>query len=35
VQKGAARSLNTKNWHTAIRKRCDGRKKTEEAIDKK
>jgi hypothetical protein len=35
VQKDAARLLNTKNWHEAIRKRCDRRKKTKEAIVKK
>ena len=35
AQNDAARLLNTKNWHAAIRKRCDGRKKTEKAIAKK
>jgi hypothetical protein len=35
MQKDAARLLNTKNWHAAIRKGCDGRKKTEEATAKK
>jgi hypothetical protein len=35
VQKDAGRLLNTKNWHVAIRKKEDRRKKTEEAIAKK
>jgi hypothetical protein len=30
VLKGAAKLMNTKNWRTAVRYRCDGRKKTEQ-----